>query len=118
MSDIFQVGDVVYHSFYGKGVFTTKNNEYISVEFDPCCRDVLFSVESANKMLSFSPWPEPNHVRPLRGGVYKVEYCGEPWVLSFVDGKWYFVNSQFTHMLGAPVSNQDEVENLEFLYAL
>lgn len=62
--NVFRVGDVVYHCISGKGRISKKDQSKYPyhVEFG----DGHEWVEE--KHLSFSPWPAPNHTRPIQEG--------------------------------------------------
>lgn len=69
MESIFEVGDVVYHAKYGKGVIVRVEPNY-SLQYL-----IVFECDwtgwSEEVLLSFSPWPAPNHERPLKDGLYR-----------------------------------------------
>lgn len=115
--NIFQVGDVVYHPSEGKGVVVRTGTQAIDVQFKDCVHNGwTYTHADANKLLSFSPWPEPNHVRPLKDGVYKVAYQSYPTILARFDDRWWCVDTSFTNVIKCPVSYQCAVTSPEFLY--
>lgn len=59
MENVFQAGDVVYHPTAGKGKVTGTDGRLVYI--------ITESGEgfcATNNICSFSPWPEPNHIRP------------------------------------------------------
>lgn len=111
MTDIFQVGDVVYHPYLGKGVV----RDAFCVDF---ANDEAWhhDTEYGTALLSFTPWPEPDHVRPLKDGVYKVAYQSYPTILARFDNRWWCVDTSFTNVIKCPVSYQGAITSPEFLY--
>lgn len=116
MSNVFEVGDVVYHPFYGKVIILSINAEYMAIDTE--IGNYLLRVDEVKKFLSFTPWPAPNHVRPLKNGVYKAKQCGMDTVLIRWEGRWYYVDSKWTTQLGEKVRSQEEITDSEFLYSL
>ena len=85
MSHPFQVGDVVYHAVEGEVLIEAVNGTHISLE------GLGFAVSPAS--LSFSPWPEPNHVRRRRAGWWLVQNAAE----SGREGGWPYVVNLHTN---------------------
>ena len=65
----FQVGDVVYHPSYGECLVEALEGGSVRLS------DVGEGV--APSMLSFTPWPAPNHVRRRRAGWWIVQNTAE-----------------------------------------
>ena len=71
MKRVFNVGDVVYHPKYGKGV--VKNVDSAVRSEDPYFVEWMVTYYPgwfAESMLSFEPWPKPVHVKPFAKGWY------------------------------------------------
>ena len=59
MKNVFQAGDDVYHPSAGKGKVTGTDGRLVYI--------ITESGEgfcATGNLCSFSPWPEPNHIRP------------------------------------------------------
>lgn len=67
MKQVFQENDVVYHNLHGKG-------RVVRIYAGPSCLvhfvDLGYDVNCHPNALSFTPWPAPNHERPLKDGRY------------------------------------------------
>lgn len=113
-NSIFMVGDEVYHVLHGRGIIIDIETSSIPLRID-FGTHYYWAVCGS---VSFDPWPAPNHVRPMKNGVYKVEYGGEHWVMCFRENVWYFVDSSYTTMIGKEVGFPDDVKSPEFLYSL
>lgn len=68
MKQVFQENDVVYHNLHGKG-------RVVRIYAGPSCLvhfvDLGYDVNCHPNALSFTPWPAPNHERPLKDGLYR-----------------------------------------------
>lgn len=73
---VFKIGDVVYHPEFGQG--TVKDVDKISPQQPTyaCFENGTFWF--ADEALSFSPWPAPDHKRPIQEGWWIVELGGIP----------------------------------------
>lgn len=116
-NSIFQEGDVVYHPSEGEGTIIKIGTQAIDVQFKERVHNGwTYTHRDANKLLSFSPWSKPNHVRPLKDGVYKVAYQSYPTILARFDNRWWYVDTSFTNVIKTPAHFQDKVGGAEFLY--
>ena len=59
MKNVFQAGDVVYHPIHGKAPVLKADGKFVHVRLNNGTELI-----TVNKYLSFSTWPEPNHIRP------------------------------------------------------
>ena len=83
----FQVGDTPYHLLYGKcKVVSLHTSDTVSIATQEGQLGVYV------KLLSFSPWPAPDHSRPIRDGWWLVKNLlgskYKPRVLQVKDGKY------------------------------
>lgn len=120
MSSIFQVGDIVHNNLHKEGtVLLVEPN--IHVMYKDGVGELCYSKDVAKKILSFSAWPSPDHVRPFEEGMYKVMYKGSPWVLGYRNRLWHFVDTSYRYdtlsVTREKVESQHLVDNVEFLYS-
>lgn len=77
--NVFKIGDVVYHPEFGRGTVKRcdNTNMAVCVRFDEGREDGLWF---SQKVLSFSPWPAPDHKRPIHDGWWIVATNGNPCI--------------------------------------
>lgn len=113
---IFLPGDRVYHALHGAGIVDgedSKNPEYIGVVYHS---SGIVQYDHI-KTLSFSPWPEANHKRPLHVGYYLVQYKnGKDVHLLFFGGRyWHAVPEEGEASLRLPEDNVRLFGKLRFI---
>ena len=91
MDSIFKLHDVVFTPEINDGSLTVgglaSNGVYAGKATDPKGNHSRWY---PNCFLSFIPWPEPVHVRPLRDGLYVVKSVGtNDYVRRKIRGQWY-----------------------------
>lgn len=96
MKNVFQTGDAVYHTKLGKVTVRKTFPDQIIVGLKD---GTGYATEQA--FLSFSPWPEPNHIRPdppIKEGWWLLHIKGdedEAPLVRYVSGKSvYFSETQ------------------------
>lgn len=91
----FKVGDIVYTTSHGKVEVTalTMSGTLECKSLDSRYPNV--GVIYYTNECSFSPWPEPNHVRPIEDGLYTIIYEGGDFVtvVRHQGGSWYWITA-------------------------
>lgn len=97
MNNPFKKGDKVHHIFYGEGEVVDpdaqnhvkENGRTVLARF--LCGEIR---QYAPKELSFTPWAQPDHTRPLEDGVYLIYNKSIDVVIvrGFYEGVWYFMD--------------------------
>lgn len=111
MGNVFKAGDIVYHPTEGRGYVKNVDNGKL-----PVC--ILFDsraevVWCGEKNLSFTPWPAPNHERPLKDGLYWKSCVGvADNVVRRQNGVFYYF---LDGVLASPIS-KEVVEISKFIY--
>lgn len=59
MENVFKPGDTIYHPSIGKGEVTNTNGRFVYF-----IAENGENVSATVQLCSFSPWNEPNHIRP------------------------------------------------------
>lgn len=85
----FKVGDVVYTIHDGKITVTQVNNSSV------CYVHFNETRYAYPRECSFTPWPEPNHVRHIEDGLYTVIYPESDYitVARYAGGYWYWATA-------------------------
>ena len=85
----FKANDKVFHVEYGS----------VIVRHIPNDREVViytdkgpYGLQEPIQCISFTPWPEPNHIRNVEDGLYVVQRDGELVVRRRTEGEWFRVN--------------------------
>lgn len=92
MNNPFQVEDKVYHPEHGEGVVKKpeiewqERRDWVTVVFP---RIGCLPVDAC--MLSFSPWPKPDHVRPRVDGLYAVLLNRDVALMYSRKGEWFTI---------------------------
>ena len=84
----FKVGDKVFHVEYGSAVvrrIPCNDEVVIDIDKDP------YRLQGPIQCISFTPWPEPCHVRPVLDGLYVVNRDEELVVRRRTGGEWFRV---------------------------
>ena len=90
MNNPFKANDKVFHVEYGSAV----------VRRIPCNDEVVIDIDKAPyrlqepiQRISFTPWPEPNHIRNVEDGLYVVNRDEGLVVRRRTGGKWFRVGA-------------------------
>lgn len=112
---VFKPGDVAYlPSFGAVEIASSKYNGTYS--WTQRCGE---SGDAREECLSFSPWPKPNHERPLEDGLYLVTYGGSIQFLGvYKHSTWHWADGGIKDWKGRACSNQPAVTIVKFLHAL
>lgn len=93
MSLVFKVGDTVYHYVLGQGTVSVIDDLHTNSPYHISYTSGSYHWEE-EKTLSFTPWPAPNHTRPIQNGLYIVrkEQYTETYLAFYKDKEWFWVN--------------------------
>lgn len=113
MSNVFKVGDVVYHPQWGK--VSVHGTQHSDGRY-PCVDGKGETFLIYEGVLSFTPWPKPCHERPLKDGLYKIklEENTNRFLAVKRGGKWFWANGGTASWGGASIVNLKIIDQ-EFL---
>lgn len=88
MNNPFKANDKVFHVKYGSVIVRRiPNDREVIIHTD---KDTYILQEQI-QCISFTPWPEPNHIRNVEDGLYVVQRDDEPVVRRRTGGEWFRV---------------------------
>lgn len=108
---VFKPGDVAYLPSFGAVDITSHKTHGVYRWSQPCGE----SGAAREECLSFSPWPKPNHERPLEEGAYLVTYTDtiNEFLATRHQGVWYWTAGGFSGWRGGRCINTEEYQGCE-----
>lgn len=103
--NVFRIGDVVYHPINGKGRVSAVDESVTPyyINFGHGCG------WSEEQSLSFSPWPAPNHTRPIQEGWWIATYEGQAALIELRKDGWVYDSEAYC------LQKKDRYEFIRFL---
>ena len=88
MNNPFKANDKVFHVEYGSVIVSHIPNDREVVIYTT---KEPYSLQEPIQCISFTPWPEPNHIRNVEDGLYVVNRDEGLVVRRRTGGKWFRV---------------------------
>lgn len=88
----FKIGDTVHHSWHGECQVIDVIGSEQKLRTRSASGTVHTFTGSAWQALSFEPWPAPVHKRPVRKGVWIIEYDGNTVLRRWDGTSWRFMS--------------------------